>query len=42
MENQLQSVNKEFVDKMGESGVFEGTYICQPANIKEDIREKLG
>lgn len=39
-----ESVNKEFCDKMflADNGVFEGTYICQPANIKEDVREKLG
>jgi hypothetical protein len=37
-----ESINKEFVDKLGDSGVFEGTYICLPANVKEDIREKLG
>jgi hypothetical protein len=37
-----ETVNKEFVDKMGENGIFEGTYICQPANISEDLRERLG
>ena len=39
---QYETVNKEFADKLGDSGIFEGTYICQPANIKEDLREKLG
>lgn len=24
----LESINKEFVDKLGDKGVFEGTYIC--------------
>ena len=37
-----ESINKEFIDKLGESGIFEGTYICLPANIKEEVREKLG
>ena len=37
-----ESINKEFADKLGDAGVFEGTYICLPANIKEDIREKIG
>jgi hypothetical protein len=37
-----EPVNKELADKLGESGIFEGTYICLPANIKEDLREKLG
>lgn len=36
-----ETVNKEFIDKLGDSGIFEGTYICLPANIKEDVREKL-
>eukprot|EP00347_Sterkiella_histriomuscorum_P017989 403347211 len=37
----METVSKEFVDKLGESGVFEGTYICLPANIREDVREKM-
>lgn len=37
-----ETVNKEFVDKIGDSGIFEGTYICQPTNVKEEAREKLG
>ena len=36
-----ETLNKEFIDKLGDSGVFEGTYICQPTNIKEEVREKL-
>lgn len=38
----IETINKEFIDKLGETGIFEGTYICQPENIKEDLREKLG
>lgn len=38
----VETVNKEFADKLGETGIFEGTYICQPANINEDLRERLG
>ncbi len=38
----VETVNKEFMDKLLDKGIFEGTYICQPANIKEEIREKLG
>lgn len=37
-----ETVNKEFADKLGDSGVFEGTYICQPTSVNEDLREKLG
>lgn len=37
----IEPLTKEFIDKLGETGVFEGTYICQPSNIKEDVREKL-
>jgi hypothetical protein len=37
-----ESLNKEFIDKLGDTGVFEGTYICQPANVKEEVREKMG
>lgn len=36
-----ETLNKEFIDKLNDSGVFEGTYICQPTNIKEEVREKL-
>ena len=38
----IETVTKEFVDKLGETGIFEGTYICQPGNINEEIREKMG
>jgi len=38
----VETVNKEFVDKLGDTGIFEGTYICQPTNVNEDLREKLG
>ena len=38
----VEAVNKEFMDKLGDEGIFEGTYICQLSNIKEDVREKLG
>jgi hypothetical protein len=38
----VETINKDFVDKLPETGVFEGTYICQQANIRDDIREKLG
>lgn len=23
-----ETINKDFVDKLGEKGIFEGTYIC--------------
>jgi hypothetical protein len=38
----LETITKEFIDKVPESGVFEGTYICQQSGVKEDIREKVG
>jgi hypothetical protein len=38
----VETLNKEFTDKIGDKGVFEGTYICQVTNIKEEVREKLG
>lgn len=38
----VETLNKEFTDKIGDKGVFEGTYICQVPNIKEEVREKLG
>ena len=38
----VETINKEFVDKLPDKGIFEGTYVCQQLNIKEDIREKLG
>ena len=28
--NPIEAVNKEFVDKIGDTGIFEGTYICLP------------
>ena len=37
-----ETVTKEFADKLGDSGIFEGTYICQPTNVNEDLRERLG
>lgn len=37
-----ETVTKEFADKLGESGIFEGTYVCQPTSVNEDLREKLG
>jgi hypothetical protein len=24
----VETINKEFIDKIGDKGVFEGTYIC--------------
>ena len=24
----VEALNKEFVDKLGDKGIFEGTYIC--------------
>lgn len=24
----VEAINKEFTDKIGEKGIFEGTYIC--------------
>ncbi len=24
----VETINKEFIDKMGDKGIFEGTYIC--------------
>ncbi len=38
----IETVNKEFMDKLPEKGIFEGTYICQQQNIKEEVRENLG
>ena len=38
----IEKVTPEFVNKLGEKGVFEGTYICQAQNVKEDVREKIG
>ena len=38
----IEAVNKEFADKLGDIGIFEGTYICQPASVNEDLRERLG
>lgn len=37
-----ETVNKEFVDKLGDNGVFEGTYICPPTSVNDDLRERLG
>ena len=38
----IDAINKEFIDKLPDKGVFEGTYICQQQNIKEEVRENLG
>ena len=38
----VETINKEFADKLGEVGIFEGTYICQPTNVNEELRERLG
>lgn len=38
----IEAVNKEFADKLGDVGIFEGTYICQPTSVNEDLRERLG
>ncbi len=38
----VETVNKEFTDKLGDSGVFEGTYVCKPEAANEELREKLG
>jgi len=38
----VEHVNKDFIDKLPESGVFEGTYICQQENVKAEIRAALG
>jgi len=35
-------INKEFIDKLPDKGIFEGTYICQQANINEEVRQKMG
>jgi len=39
---EVAAVNKEFIDKLPDQGLFEGTYVCAPENIKLEIREKLG
>ena len=38
----VESVNKEFYDKLPTEGVFEGTYVCAEENVKGDVREALG
>lgn len=39
---EIEKVDKEFIDKLPMTGIFEGTYICQKGAEKDDVREKIG
>eukprot|EP00351_Strombidinopsis_sp_SopsisLIS2011_P003429 CAMPEP_0116875426 /NCGR_PEP_ID=MMETSP0463-20121206/7386_1 /TAXON_ID=181622 /ORGANISM="Strombidinopsis sp, Strain SopsisLIS2011" /LENGTH=65 /DNA_ID=CAMNT_0004521055 /DNA_START=2787 /DNA_END=2981 /DNA_ORIENTATION=- len=39
---QVAAVNNEFLRQLPTFGTFEGTYMCEEAKQKEEVRENLG
>jgi len=37
-----ESINAEFAANLPEKGTFEGTYVCPPEKVKEELRKKIG
>ena len=37
-----ESINAEFASNIPEKGTFEGTYVCPPEKVKEELRKKIG
>jgi len=38
----MEKIDGDFAANIPEKGTFEGTYVCKPEKIKEDLRKKLG
>jgi hypothetical protein len=38
----MEEINGEFAANLPEKGTFEGTYVCPPEKVKDELRKKLG
>lgn len=38
----VEKLDGDFAANMPEKGTFEGTYLCPPEKVKEELRKKIG
>lgn len=38
----MEKIDADFAANMPDKGTFEGTYVCPPEKVKDDLRKKIG
>ena len=38
----MEKIDGDFAANIPEKGTFEGTYVCPPEKVKDELRKKIG